>query len=181
MLATTEETHLPRNEDTMFRTPKFIAACIAAALAIGFVPATAGAQENDDAAADDVLVADDDDPVVEPPEPGLIVFSADARVDGHRVDDEMFLALGYDDTHPFYATVWLLVDAETDDWAPICLGFLFGEDDRAVFVGGSTIGDEDDGCMIVPLGDEEDDSNVAFGAVELAGDSVATAAMYAIG
>jgi hypothetical protein len=80
--------------------------------------------------------------------------------------------------------VWLLVDEQTDEWAPICIGYLFGgdgDDDRAVFVGGSTLGDEDDGCLIVPLGDEDDDAGVAFGAIELEGDSVATAAMYAIG
>jgi len=166
----------------MFRSPKLIAGVAAAALTIGVFPVAAGAQGSDN--ADDVLVAEHEDPEVDPPHDGLVVFSADARIDGHRVPDELFLALGYDDRYPFTASVWLLVDEQTDEWAPICIGYLFGgdgDDDRAVFVGGSTLGDEDDGCLIVPLGDEDDDAGVAFGAIELEGDSVATAAMYAIG
>lgn len=170
-----------QKEDIMYRTPKLFAAAAATALAVGFLPVTAGAEGPDDAAVDELLVAEHDEPEIEPPHDGLVVFSADARIDGHRVPDELFLALGYDDTYPFLASVWLLVDEATDEWVPICLGYLLGDGDRAVFVGGSTIGDEDDGCLIVPLGDEEDDSGVAFGAIELEGDSVATAAMYAIG
>lgn len=165
----------------MLRTPTIIAGGIAAALAIGLVPATASAQGTDHDTVDEVLTVETSDPHVEPPHSGLIVFSADARIDGQRVPDEVFLALGYDETYPFLASVWLLVDADADEWVPICLGYLIGEGDRAMFVGGSTIGDEDDGCLIVPLGDEHDDPGVAFGAVELEGDSVATAAMYAIG
>jgi hypothetical protein len=165
----------------MYRSPKFIVGAAAAALTVGFIPLSAGAEGPDDVVVDDLLVAQHDEPDVDPPHEGLVVFSADARIDGQRVPDELFLALGYSETYPFLASVWLLVDAEADEWAPICLGYLLGEGGRAVFVGGSTIGDEDDGCMIVPLGDEEDDSGVAFGAIELDGDSVATAAMYAIG
>ena len=163
----------------MFRTPKLVAAGLAAALAVGLLPATANAQDDDP--VDQVLVPAHEQPDVDPPHPGLIVFSADARVDGQRVPDELFLALGYNESWPFLASVWLLVDEAADEWVPICVGYLIGEDDRAVFVGGSTIGDEDDGCLIVPLGDEDDDRGVAFGAIELEGDSVATAAMYAIG
>ena len=164
----------------MHRSPEFIAGVAAAALTVGILPVTAGA-EHPDSAVEDVLVAEHHEHDVEPPHAGLVVFSADARIDGHRVPDEMVLALGYDDTYSSLAAVWLLVDEAHDEWAPICLGYLLGDDDGAVFVGGSTIGDEGDGCLIVALGDEEDDSGVAFGAIELEGDSVATAAMYAIG
>lgn len=157
-----------------------IIATVVAALTLGAVPAVANAQDGDDR-VDDVLVAETGDPSVEPPRPGLIVFGADARINGHRVDDEVYLALGYNERFPFFASVWLRVDEAADDWAPICVGFLLGDEDGALFIGGSTIGDEDDGCMIVPLGDEADDHGVAFGAIELEGDSVATAAMYAIG
>lgn len=162
----------------MFRSPKLIATGVAA-LAVGLLPATVNAQ--DDELVDEVLAPSHEQPDVDPPRPGLIVFSADARIDGQRVPDELFLALGYHQSWPFLASVWLLVDEAADDWVPICIGYLVGEDDRAMFVGGSTIGDEDDGCLIVPLGDEHDDPGVAFGAIELEGDSVATAAMYAIG
>ncbi|NNE13198.1 MAG: hypothetical protein HKN41_13240 [Ilumatobacter sp.] len=164
----------------MFRTPTIIAGAVTASvLAVGITPAAAGAQSDDP--VDDVLVAELPSTEVEPPRSGLIVFGADARIDGQRVPDELYLALGYNETFPFLASVWLLVDEATDEWVPICLGYLIGDEDRAVFVGGSTIGDEDDGCLIVPLGDEDDDAGVAFGAIELEGDSVATAAMYAIG
>lgn len=165
----------------MFRTPKIIAGTIAAALAVALVPASVSAQADDHDAVDEVLTAESGEPHVEPPHDGLIVFSADARIDGQRVPDELFLALGYNQTYPFLASVWLLVDADADEWVPICLGYLIGEGERAVFAGGSTLGDEGDGCLIVPLGDEHDDPAVAFGAVELEGDSVATAALYAIG
>ncbi|MGI9598138.1 MAG: hypothetical protein ACR2QK_18390 [Acidimicrobiales bacterium] len=165
----------------MFHTPtKLLVALVATILVAGLTPTLAGAQPSDDE-VDGLLQAEPDSPHVEAPHEGLIVFSADARIDGHRVDDELYLALGYNEQHPFLASLWLLVDAETDDWAPICFGWLVGDADRAVFVGESTIGDEDDGCLIVPLGDEEDDAGVAFGVVELEGESVATAAMYAIG
>lgn len=160
-------------------TRTLLAVAAAVALPIGLSPALAHAQSDD--GVDDVLVADTGQHDVDPPEEGLFVFSADARIDGHRVDDELYLALGYDQQFPFFASVWLQVDAESDEWVPICLGYLLGDEDGALFVGGSTIGDEDDGCIIVPLGDEHDDGGVAFGAIELEGDSVATAAMYAFG
>lgn len=165
---------------TMSRTSKLLTALLAALLIAGSSSTMAGAQEAE-SEVDQLLQAEQDTAEVKGPDDGLIVFSADARIDGHRVDEELYLALGYNAEYPFLASLWLLVDAEADEWVPICFGFLLGEEGRALFVGESTIGDEDDGCMVVPLGDEEDDSGVAYGVVELEGDSVATAAMYAIG
>lgn len=134
--------------------------------------------EPDESLPEAAVVADATE--VEPLEEHLAVFSADVRVDGYPIEEEWYLALGYDDQFPFLAALWLLVDAETDEWAPLCLGYLFGgeDDEGAIFIGGSTLGGEDDGCMLVGLGD---DSGIVFGAVELEGESVLTAAMYAIG
>lgn len=124
---------------------------------------------------DAAVVAEQSD--VDPEEEHIAVFSADVRVDGVRLDDEWYLALGYSDEYPYFASLWLLVDAEADEWEPLCVGYLLGdeEDEGAIFVGGSTFGEEDDGCMLVGLGD----GGVVIGAIELEGESVVTAAMYA--
>ena len=176
----------------MSRSHKLLAALVALAALVGLSPAVAGAQATDERLeqqvdeqveqqVDELLRTESYHDAPNGPEEGLVVFSADARVDGHRIDDELFFALGYHDHYPFFASLWLLVDADDDEWAPVCFGFLLGDEDGALFVGGSTLGDEDDGCLVVPLGDEEDDSGVAFAVIELEGESVLTAALYAIG
>ena len=151
-----------------------LALLAAPAAATGTDPGT----ELDDALRDAAVGADEAD--VDPPDDNVAVFSADVRVDGQRVDEQWYFALGYDDAYPYFASLLVLVDADSDEWAPICLGYLLGdEDDEGVlFVGGSTLGGDDDGCMVVGLGD---DSGVVFGAIELEGDAVLTAAMYAFG
>ncbi len=144
------------------------------------VASTATAQEPDP--ADDLPAATDVDvDAVDAPDEHLVVFSADVRLDGDRVDEEWILAFGYEDEYPFVSSLWLLVDhdpvTDEDEWVPLCFGYTFGDEEGALFVGGSVIGDEDDGCLLATLGD---DGGVVFGAIELEGESTLTAAMYPI-
>ncbi len=167
------------------RRRRFLVGTAAASLAVAGLAGLAGTASASDAEppVDDLPAATGvDADEVEAPEDHLVVFSADVRVDGHRVDEEWLFAFGYDDEYPFFSSLWLLVDhdpvTDTDDWAPICFGYTIGDDEGAIFVGGSEIGDEDDGCVLATLGD---DQAVVFGAVELEGDAALTAAMYPIG
>lgn len=158
------------------RTPnKLLTALAVAPVAVLGVTTTANAGPSDEPPVELPAETDADPATVDAPDDHLVVFSADARVDGHRVDEEWILAFGYEPYFPFHASLWLLVDADDDEWLPLCFGYVLGDDDGAVFVGGSALGDEDDGCTASALGD---DGGVAFAAVELEGDSVLTAAMY---
>ena len=56
-------------------------------------------------------------------------------------------AFAFDESYPFEASLWLLEDETTDEWFPVCLGYLEPHDEHIVFVGGSTLGDEGDALI----------------------------------
>ncbi len=142
-------------------------------LTVGFVApagATDAAEPPPGAPVDDDSFGDEAERVA--------LLSADARIDGWRLDDELLFAFAYDDEDPYWASLWVLLEEERDLWLPACVGRLFGDDETALFVGGAVFGDRDDGCVMGTIGDSGD---VFFSAIELQGESVLTAAMYALG
>ena len=103
---------------------------------------------------------------------------ADSRFNGIRLPEELVFAFAYDEQFPHESSLWLQISEENDIWLPLCVGWLIGDDETVVFVGGSLWGDEEDGCVMGMIGD---DASVFFSAIELKGDAVLTSAMYLVG
>ena len=160
----------------MFGTRKLIAALAIVAAAMTAVAVPTALAENDapSLADTETEVVEVD---VEAPEDFVAVYSADVRINGHRVQDEWIFAFGVDSQWPHIGYLSLLTDAETDEWIPLCVGYVFGDEDGFMFFGESIHGDPDEGCALLGLGDEGD---VLFTAVELEGDEVLTASLYAL-
>ncbi len=163
------------NRGSMFGTRKLIAGLALSATAFTGLAAPAAFAESDEAPSLTQTATEVVEVETEAPEEYLAVFSADARINGERVQDEWIFAFGVDTDWPYLGGLWLLTDAETDEWIPLCVGYVFGDDEGVVFLGESIHGDEGDGCAMVGIGDEGD---VYFGAIELEGDEILTAALY---
>ena len=161
----------------MFTTRHLIAGIAAAATLVTGAGVAAASGDDDVPSLDDVETSVVD-PDVDAPEDDVWVYSADVRINGHRVDEEWYFAFGVDEHWPHFATLSLLTDAETDEWIPLCFGFYAADDDGAIFLGESLHGDPDEGCAMLGLGDEGD---VFFAAVELEGEEILTASLYAFG
>ena len=148
----------------MFGTRKLIAGAALAATAFAGLAAPAALADTEEAPSLSDTATEVVEVEVDAPHDHLAVFSADARINGQRVQDEWIFAFGVNERWPHFGSLWLLTDAETDEWIPLCFGYV--------------VGDEGDGCAMVGLGDEGD---VFFGAIELEGDEILTASMYNLG
>ena len=157
-------------------TRKLVASLAAAVtLVTGAGVATASAQDDVPSLGDVQTVEEKTE--VDAPESHTRVFSADVRINGHRVQEEWYFAFGVSEEWPGFASLWLLTDAEQDEWIPLCFGYYMADGDGSLFFGSSIHGDADEGCVMLGLGEEGD---VFFTAVELEGDEVLTASMYAL-
>lgn len=161
----------------MFTSRHLIASLTATAALVAGAGVAAASGDDGVPSLDEVETQAVDDTDVDTPEDHMIGFSADVRINGHRVQDEWYFAFGIDDHWPFFGSLWLLTDAETDEWIPLCLGFYHDNGDGSIFLGESIHGDEDDGCAMLGIGDEGD---VFFAAVELEGEEVLTASLYTL-
>ena len=159
----------------MFTSRHLIAGFAAAATLLTGAGVAAASGDDGVPSLDEVQTAEVD-PDVDTPEHDMIGFSADVRINGHRVQEEWYFAFGVNDHWPHFGSLWLLTDAEADEWVPLCLGFFHDSGDGSIFLGESIHGDEGDGCAMLGIGDEGD---VFFAAVELEGEEILTASLYA--
>lgn len=107
----------------MFTSRHLIASLTATAALVAGAGVAAASGDDGVPSLDEVETQAVDDTDVDTPEDHMIGFSADVRINGHRVQDEWYFAFGIDDHWPFFGSLWLLTDAETDEWIPLCLGF----------------------------------------------------------
>lgn len=162
----------------MFGTRKLVAGVALAATAFAGLAAPAALAETEEAPSLSDTATEVVEVEAEAPHDHLAVFSADARINGQRVQDEWIFAFGVNERWPHFGSLWLLTDAEADEWIPLCFGYVVGDEEGVLFLGESLHGDEGDGCAMVGLGDEGD---VFFSAIELEGDEILTASLYNIG